>query len=163
MSFQSIKTFWIFSYMSAYCIFCNMLCVCLIVNECHKVISIETKTYAETRHLTCCYSWLCGFNRENKICYTDSNVNSLECYTYQNLMIHLSCNKIGDEATPMCSLLIRNTNTIFRWYYIHLQKILEKLRKLRKVCNYKRNFNEIYHEKLHYNCVQQLPSLRLET
>ena len=45
--------------------------------------------------------------------------------------------------------------------YNHLQKILEKLRKLRKSCNHKRNINRIYNEKLHINCLQQLPTLRL--
>ena len=45
--------------------------------------------------------------------------------------------------------------------YNHLQKILEKLCKLKKSCNHKRNINRINNEKLHYNCLQQLPTLRL--
>ena len=36
-----------------------------------------------------------------------------------------------------------------------------KLRKLRKGCNHKRNINGIYNEQLHYNCLQQLSTLRL--
>ena len=40
--------------------------------------------------------------------------------------------------------------------YNHLQKILEKLRKLRESCNHKAKL-----EKLHYNCLQQLPTLTL--
>ena len=47
--------------------------------------------------------------------------------------------------------------------YNHLQKILEKLRKSRKSCNHKRNINRICNEKLHYNFLQQLPTLRLKT
>ena len=42
-------------------------------------------------------------------------------------------------------------------------KILEKLRKLRKTCNHKPNINRIYNEKLHYNRLQELPTLRLNT
>ena len=42
--------------------------------------------------------------------------------------------------------------------YNHLQKILEKLGKLRESRNHKRNII-IYNEKLHYNCDQQLPTL----
>ena len=34
--------------------------------------------------------------------------------------------------------------------YDHLQNISEKLHKLRKSCNQKRNINGIYNEKLHY-------------
>ena len=45
--------------------------------------------------------------------------------------------------------------------YNHLQKILETLRKLRKSCNHKRNINIICNQKLHSNCLQQLPTLRL--
>ena len=41
--------------------------------------------------------------------------------------------------------------------------MLEKLRKLRKSCNHKWNINEIYNNKLPYNCLQQLPILRLKT
>ena len=48
-------------------------------------------------------------------------------------------------------------------FYSHLQKILEKLCELRKSCNHKRNINRIYNEKLHCNCLQQLPTLRLKT
>ena len=39
--------------------------------------------------------------------------------------------------------------------YNHLQKILEKLRKSRKSCKHQRNINRTY------NCLQQLPTLRL--
>ena len=46
--------------------------------------------------------------------------------------------------------------------YNHLQKMLEKLRKFRKSCNLKQNINRIYNETLHYNCLQQLPNLRLK-
>ena len=35
--------------------------------------------------------------------------------------------------------------------YNHLQKILEKLRKLRKSSNDKGNINRMYNEKLHYS------------
>ena len=44
--------------------------------------------------------------------------------------------------------------------FIHnnnLQKILEKLSKLRKSCNHKQNMNRICNEKLHY-ILQQLPT-----
>ena len=34
------------------------------------------------------------------------------------------------------------------------------MRKLRKSCNHKRNINIMYNEKLHCNCLQQLPTLR---
>ena len=44
--------------------------------------------------------------------------------------------------------------------YNHLQKILEKLRKLRESCNHKQN-SRMYNEKLHYNWLQQLSILRL--
>ena len=44
-----------------------------------------------------------------------------------------------------------------------MQKILEKLLKLRKNCNHKRNINRIYNKKLHYNYPQQLPTLKLKT
>ena len=47
--------------------------------------------------------------------------------------------------------------------YNNLQKMLEKLHKLGKSCNLKRNINRMYNEKLHYNCLQQLPTLRLKT
>ena len=47
--------------------------------------------------------------------------------------------------------------------YNRVQKILEKLRKLRKSYNHKRNINGIYNEKLHYNCLHQLPTVRLKT
>ena len=46
--------------------------------------------------------------------------------------------------------------------YSHLQKILEKIPKLRKSCNHKRNINRIYNEKMHYYCLQQMPNLRLK-
>ena len=44
-----------------------------------------------------------------------------------------------------------------------MQKILEKLRKLRKSCNHKWIINGIYNKRLHYNCLQQFPTLRLKT
>ena len=47
--------------------------------------------------------------------------------------------------------------------YNNLQKIFKNLCKLRKSCNNKRSINRIYSEKLHYNCLQQLPTLRLKT
>ena len=47
--------------------------------------------------------------------------------------------------------------------FSHLQKILEKLRKLRKSCNHKRNINRMYYDKLHHKYLQQLPNLRLNT
>ena len=34
--------------------------------------------------------------------------------------------------------------------YNHLQKMLEKLHKLRKSCNHKQDINRIYSDKLHY-------------
>ena len=40
------------------------------------------------------------------------------------------------------------------WTHNHLQKILEKIRKLRKSCNHKRNIFRIYNKKLHYNCLR---------
>ena len=43
----------------------------------------------------------------------------------------------------------------------HLKKIMQKFRKLRKSCNNKRNISILYNEKLHYHCLQQLPTLRL--
>ena len=47
--------------------------------------------------------------------------------------------------------------------YYRVQKILEKLHELRKNCNHKQNINGINNEKLHYNCLQRLPTLRLKT
>ena len=47
-------------------------------------------------------------------------------------------------------------------FYNPVQKILEKLRKLRKSCKNKRNINRTYNEKPLYNCLQQLPTLRLK-
>ena len=47
--------------------------------------------------------------------------------------------------------------------YHHFQKILEKLCKLKKSCNYKQNINRIYNEKLHHNCLQKFHTLRLKT
>ena len=46
-------------------------------------------------------------------------------------------------------------------YYNCVQKLLEKSCKLRKSCNYKQHINKIYNEKLHYNCLQQLLTIRL--
>ena len=46
--------------------------------------------------------------------------------------------------------------------YNYLQKILKRLRKLRKSCSHKWNINRRYNEKLHYNCLQQLPALRFK-
>ena len=46
---------------------------------------------------------------------------------------------------------------IFELVYNYFQNVLEKLRKLRKSCNYKGNINRIYIDRLHYNCFQQLP------
>ena len=43
-----------------------------------------------------------------------------------------------------------------------VEKMLEKLRKLRKSCNHKWNINRIYNEKLRYYCAQQLPTVRLK-
>ena len=45
----------------------------------------------------------------------------------------------------------------------YLQKILEKLHKLIKSCNHKRNINRIYNCLFHYNCLQQPQNLRLNT
>ena len=42
-------------------------------------------------------------------------------------------------------------------------RIIGKLRKLRKTCNHKRNINRRYNEKLLFNCLHQLPTLRLKT
>ena len=44
-----------------------------------------------------------------------------------------------------------------------VQKLWEKFRKLRKSCMHKRNINRTYNEKLHYNCLQKLLTLRLKT
>ena len=60
----------------------------------------------------------------------------------------------------------RNENFVTKNHHLELnyncvQKIWEKLRKLRKSCNHKRNINRIYSERLHYNCLEQLPTLRL--
>ena len=49
------------------------------------------------------------------------------------------------------------------YIYNHLQKLWERLRKLRKSCKHKRNINGTHNEKLHYNDLQQLPTLRLKT
>ena len=43
------------------------------------------------------------------------------------------------------------------------KNILEKLRKLRKSCKHEQKNNGIYNDKLHYNRLQQLPTLRLKT
>ena len=47
-------------------------------------------------------------------------------------------------------------------YYIYnrVQKILEKLCKLRKSCKHKWSINGIYNKKLPHKCLQQLPTLR---
>ena len=43
-------------------------------------------------------------------------------------------------------------NSVFYFnIYNHLQKILEKLRKLKKTCDHNRNISKIYDEKLHYS------------
>ena len=42
-------------------------------------------------------------------------------------------------------------------------KKMEKLRKFWKSFTHKQNINGIYNEKLHSNCLQQLPTLRLTT
>ena len=47
--------------------------------------------------------------------------------------------------------------------YNPVEKILEKLHKLRKSGNHKRNIKGTYNEKLHYNCLQQLAILRIKT
>ena len=52
---------------------------------------------------------------------------------------------------------------IFKLVYNHLHKILEKLRKLRKSSNHKRNINIIYNKKLHHKCLQRLPNLICKT
>ena len=44
-----------------------------------------------------------------------------------------------------------------------VQKLLEKLRKLRKSCGHKRNINGKHNEKLRYICFQQLLTLTLKT
>ena len=42
-------------------------------------------------------------------------------------------------------------NSVFYFnIYNHLQKILEKLRKLKKSCDHKQNISKMYDEKLHY-------------
>ena len=46
--------------------------------------------------------------------------------------------------------------------YNRVLKILEKLHKLRRSRNHKWNINRIYYEKLRYNGLQQLPTLRLK-
>ena len=43
-----------------------------------------------------------------------------------------------------------------------IAQVREK-KNLRKTCNHKRNINRICNEKLHYNCLQELPTLRLTT
>ena len=45
----------------------------------------------------------------------------------------------------------------------YLVNILRKFKQVRKSCNYKQNINRIYNEHLHYNCLQQLPNLRLKS
>ena len=44
-----------------------------------------------------------------------------------------------------------------------MQKILQKLRNLRKSCNHKWNINVIYNKKLPYKYLQQSLALRLKT
>ena len=47
--------------------------------------------------------------------------------------------------------------------YNRVQKMLEKMRKLRKSCNHKWNINGIYNRKLCYISLQQLLTLVLKT
>ena len=49
--FSELQDFLNFFLYFAIHIFCSVLCVYETLNECQKVVSIETKTYAETRHL----------------------------------------------------------------------------------------------------------------
>ena len=53
----------------------------------------------------------------------------------------------------LCS--IKDQSKISRAIHNHLQNVLEKLLKLRKGFNHKRNINRIYKEKLRYNCRTQ--------
>ena len=71
----------------------------------------------------------------------------------------LFCYSPAKECNKVMSLLTIHGISIFN----HLQKTVEKLCKFRKRCNHKQNINGIYNEKLHDNCLQQLPTLRLKT
>ena len=100
----------------------------------------------------------------------NSNQKKKSCVIY---ILQLTCtsNKfhyfklLFHFITVMMLLLMQNYIQIV--YLISsketLQKILEKLCKLRKSCNHKRNINRIYNESLHYYCLQQLSTLRLKT
>ena len=54
----------------------------------------------------------------------------------------------------------KSLKTAFFWSRV--EKTFEKLHKFRKICNHKQNIIGIYNEKLHNNCLQQLPVLSLK-
>ena len=66
--------------------------------------------------------------------------------------------------STVLSLGLKNPKTS-RWKFFRQssEKTLQKLRKFRKSCNHKQSINGIYNEKLHNNCSQHLPTLRLKT
>ena len=50
-----------------------------------------------------------------------------------------------------------------KFFRYSFAKNIGKTVKLRKSCNRKQNINRIYYEKLHYNCLQKLQTLKLKT
>ena len=58
-------------------------------------------------------------------------------------LLLISCNIFNE---PIALSVINQ----FVHSYNRVQKILEKLRKLRKICDHKRNINGLYYEKLHF-------------
>ena len=91
------------------------------------------------------WSWPCTSFYQVHICFENLTVN------------HCSSDTIIAKNQSFAKNIRKIT------IYNHLQKMLEKLHKFRKSCNLKQNINRIYNETLHYNCLQQLPNLRLKT
>ena len=48
------------------------------------------------------------------------------------------------------------------WNPTIICKNIGKIVQVKKSCNHKRNINRIFNEKLHYSCLQQLPTVRLK-
>ena len=62
--------------------------------------------------------------------------------------------RLGCLKSVLGTFELRAVSRAGTYIYNRVQKIWEKLCKLRKSCNHKRNNNKIYNEKLHWNCLQ---------
>ena len=86
------------------------------------------------------------------------------CPTVLHLSFEFHSNSLSSGLRIELQLLpISEMGKLHSLTFNHLQKILEKLRKLRKSCTYKRNINRMYYDKLYHKYLQQLPTLRLNT